>query len=129
MRLSMPLILILSLSPSRYACIYLCTFLLLFQRSFNFFTVCLKSSLFLLTILYGQEEEFRPVSRVPQGGYGAYNAYISAATRYAALGAPTLYDHPGPVYGSMHLLKHACGVLHCLSTQLSLCFLFCCNVG
>lgn len=39
----------------------------------------------------------------PQGAYGAYNAYISAATRYAALGAPTLYDHPphpGPVYGS-----------------------------
>ncbi|MBA0715790.1 hypothetical protein Golax_014673 [Gossypium laxum] len=34
-----------------------------------------------------------------QGGYGAYNAYISAATRYAAVGAPTLYDHPGPMYG------------------------------
>ncbi|KAG0447434.1 hypothetical protein HPP92_028319 [Vanilla planifolia] len=31
-------------------------------------------------------------------GYGAYNAYISAATRYAALGAPTLYDHPS-AYG------------------------------
>ncbi|XP_034690441.1 RNA-binding protein Musashi homolog 1 [Vitis riparia] len=46
-----------------------------------------------------KEEEFRPVSRVPQGGYGAYNAYITAATRYAALGAPTLYDHPGSVYG------------------------------
>lgn len=33
------------------------------------------------------------------GGYGAYNAYISAATRYAALGAPTLYDHPSQYYG------------------------------
>lgn len=38
-------------------------------------------------------------SRVPQGGYGAYDAYISAATRYAALGAPTLYDPPGSMYG------------------------------
>lgn len=37
------------------------------------------------------------------GGYGAYNAYISAATRYAALGAPTLYDHPGSFYGSKYL--------------------------
>ncbi|XP_028103533.1 heterogeneous nuclear ribonucleoprotein 1-like isoform X2 [Camellia sinensis] len=52
-----------------------------------------------------KEEEFRPmnrvapISRVTQGGYGAYNAYITAATTYAALGAPTLYDHPGPVYG------------------------------
>ncbi|WOL12889.1 hypothetical protein Cni_G21657 [Canna indica] len=36
-----------------------------------------------------------PSSRMAQGGYGAYNAYISAATRYAALGAPTLYDHFG----------------------------------
>lgn len=34
-----------------------------------------------------------------QGGYGAYNAYISAATRYGALGAPTLYDQP-TFYGS-----------------------------
>jgi RNA-binding protein Musashi len=41
-----------------------------------------------------------------QGGYGAYNAYISAATRYAALGAPTLYDHPAPVYGSKYLRKY-----------------------
>lgn len=40
-------------------------------------------------------------SRMAQGGYGAYNAYISAATRYAALGAPTLYDHFGSAYGSM----------------------------
>ncbi|KAM7507106.1 hypothetical protein LguiA_017559 [Lonicera macranthoides] len=48
-----------------------------------------------------KEEEFRPVSRMPPqgGGYGAYNAYITAATRYAALGAPTLYDRPGPIYG------------------------------
>ncbi|XP_028760489.1 heterogeneous nuclear ribonucleoprotein A/B-like [Neltuma alba] len=47
-----------------------------------------------------KEDDFRPIGRMSQGGYGAYNAYISAATRYAALGAPTLYDHPGPVYGS-----------------------------
>ncbi|XP_038722316.1 heterogeneous nuclear ribonucleoprotein 1 [Tripterygium wilfordii] len=46
-----------------------------------------------------KEDDFRPVSRMPQGGYGAYNTYISAATRYAALGAPTLYDHPGSVFG------------------------------
>lgn len=79
-----------------------------------------------------KEDDFRPVSRMPQGGggygsggggygggsgggygggsgggygsgsgggYGAYNAYISAATRYAALGAPTLYDHPSSIYG------------------------------
>ncbi|PKA63775.1 Heterogeneous nuclear ribonucleoprotein 1 [Apostasia shenzhenica] len=45
-----------------------------------------------------KEEDVRFPSRMPQGGYGAYNAYITAATRYAALGAPTLYDHPGP-YG------------------------------
>lgn len=48
-----------------------------------------------------QDEDVRyPPSRPSQGGYGAYNAYISAATRYAALGAPTLYDHPGSAYGS-----------------------------
>ncbi|KAF5752901.1 hypothetical protein HS088_TW01G00819 [Tripterygium wilfordii] len=41
------------------------------------------------------EDDFRPVSRMSQGGYGADNAYLSAATRYAALDAPTLYDHPG----------------------------------
>lgn len=35
-----------------------------------------------------------------QGGYGAYNAYISATT--VALGAPTLYDHPSSIYGSKH---------------------------
>ncbi|KAK7309215.1 hypothetical protein RJT34_05756 [Clitoria ternatea] len=46
-----------------------------------------------------KEDDYKPIGRVPQGGYGAYNAYISAATRYAALGAPTLYDHPGPIYG------------------------------
>lgn len=49
-----------------------------------------------------KDEDFKPIgsSRMPpQGGYGAYNAYISAATRYAALGTPTLYDHPGPIYG------------------------------
>ncbi|XP_052196047.1 uncharacterized protein LOC127803670 [Diospyros lotus] len=46
-----------------------------------------------------KEEDFRPVSRMTQGGYGAYNAYINAATTYAALGAPTLYDHPGSMYG------------------------------
>ncbi|KAJ6378565.1 hypothetical protein OIU78_028743 [Salix suchowensis] len=43
--------------------------------------------------------DLRPTGRMAPGGYGAYNAYISAATRYAALGAPTLYDHPGPFYG------------------------------
>eukprot|EP00262_Sarcandra_glabra_P019860 TRINITY_DN7710_c0_g2_i1.p1 TRINITY_DN7710_c0_g2~~TRINITY_DN7710_c0_g2_i1.p1 ORF type:complete len:362 (-),score=67.37 TRINITY_DN7710_c0_g2_i1:80-1165(-) len=46
-----------------------------------------------------KDEEFRQPSRVAQGGYGAYNAYITAATRYAALGAPTLYDHPSSLYG------------------------------
>ncbi|KDO79203.1 hypothetical protein CISIN_1g026534mg [Citrus sinensis] len=46
-----------------------------------------------------KEDDFRPVGRMSHGGYGAYNAYISAATRYAALGAPTLYDHPGSFYG------------------------------
>ena len=49
-----------------------------------------------------QDDDFKPIGRMSQGGYGAYNAYISAATRYAALGAPTLYDHPGPIYGSKH---------------------------
>lgn len=63
---------------------------------------------------------------MPQGGYGAYNAYINAATRYAALGAPTLYDHPGPVYGSKHLL-HA-DLLHCLLTIVSI-FLIMLHVG
>ncbi|KAG6511688.1 hypothetical protein ZIOFF_029765 [Zingiber officinale] len=42
-----------------------------------------------------RNDEVRYPSRAPQSGYGAYNAYISAATRYAALGAPTLYDHFG----------------------------------
>lgn len=46
-----------------------------------------------------KDEDMRYPSRVAQGGYGAYNAYITAATRYAALGAPTLYDHPGSAYG------------------------------
>ncbi|KAJ6798355.1 heterogeneous nuclear ribonucleoprotein 1 [Iris pallida] len=46
-----------------------------------------------------KDEESRYPRRVSQGGYGAYNAYISAATRYAALGAPTLYDHPSSAYG------------------------------
>ncbi|KAJ0039707.1 hypothetical protein Pint_28043 [Pistacia integerrima] len=45
------------------------------------------------------EDDFRPVGRMSHGGYGAYNAYISATTRYATLGAPTLYDHPGSFYG------------------------------
>ncbi|KAL5992841.1 hypothetical protein ACLOJK_013760 [Asimina triloba] len=48
-----------------------------------------------------KDEDFRHFSRASQGGYGAYNAYISAATRYAALGTPTLYDHPSTAYGSM----------------------------
>ncbi|XP_039020591.1 heterogeneous nuclear ribonucleoprotein 1-like isoform X1 [Hibiscus syriacus] len=46
-----------------------------------------------------KEDDFKPTVRMSQGGYGAYDAYISAATRYAAVGAPTLYDHPGPKYG------------------------------
>ncbi|XP_010531242.1 PREDICTED: RNA-binding protein Musashi homolog 2 [Tarenaya hassleriana] len=54
-----------------------------------------------------KEEDYRPVGRMPPpsggygapGGYGAYDAYITAATRYAALGAPTLYDHPASFYG------------------------------
>ncbi|KEH27526.1 RNA-binding (RRM/RBD/RNP motif) family protein [Medicago truncatula] len=47
-----------------------------------------------------KEDDVKPTGRMSQGGgYGAYNAYISTATRYAALGAPTLYDHPGPIYG------------------------------
>lgn len=61
-----------------------------------------------------QEDEFRPVSRMPQGvggGYGAYNSYISGATRYAAAGAPTLYDHPGPMPGSK-LKVHSCWCLN-----------------
>ncbi|KAH0459923.1 hypothetical protein IEQ34_010586 [Dendrobium chrysotoxum] len=44
-----------------------------------------------------EEDSRRPI-RMSQGGYGAYNAYISATTRYAVLGAPTLYDHPS-VFG------------------------------
>ncbi|XVF15550.1 hypothetical protein REPUB_Repub09cG0163800 [Reevesia pubescens] len=52
-----------------------------------------------LSLLLVQEDDFRPTGRMSQGGYGAYNAYISSATRYAALGAPTLYDHPGSMYG------------------------------
>ncbi|GLT50149.1 hypothetical protein SLA2020_236560 [Shorea laevis] len=46
-----------------------------------------------------KEDDFRPIGKMAQVGYGAFNPYFSAATRYAALGAPTLYDHPGPVYG------------------------------
>ncbi|OEL26233.1 Heterogeneous nuclear ribonucleoprotein 1 [Dichanthelium oligosanthes] len=47
-----------------------------------------------------EDARYPPSRAAPsQGGYGAYNAYISAATRYAALGAPTLYDHPGSAYG------------------------------
>ncbi|XP_020104678.1 heterogeneous nuclear ribonucleoprotein A/B isoform X2 [Ananas comosus] len=45
-----------------------------------------------------KDDDMRYPSRVVQGGYGAYNAYITAATRYAALGTPTLYDHPGSAY-------------------------------
>ncbi|CAL9164763.1 uncharacterized protein LOC135666475 [Musa acuminata AAA Group] len=46
-----------------------------------------------------RNDDMRYPSRMAQGGYGAYNAYISAATRYAALGAPTLYDQFGSAYG------------------------------
>ncbi|BAF17293.2 Os05g0376000 [Oryza sativa Japonica Group] len=52
-------------------------------------------------LAYRKDEDVRhPPRRVVQGGYGAYNAYITAATRYAALGTPTSYDHPGPAYGN-----------------------------
>ncbi|KAL8105920.1 hypothetical protein AgCh_029652 [Apium graveolens] len=47
-----------------------------------------------------QEEESRPVSRVLQGGYGAYSPYITSAIRYPDLGAPTMYDRPGSMYSS-----------------------------
>ncbi|KAM3403712.1 hypothetical protein ACQJBY_007063 [Aegilops geniculata] len=55
-----------------------------------------------------QDEEVRHPPRrgggaQGEGGYGSYNAYITAATRYAALGVPTLYDHPGPAYGRGYL--------------------------
>jgi RNA-binding protein Musashi len=50
-----------------------------------------------------KEDDTRYPSRAFQGGYGAYSAYISAATRYAALGAPTLYDHPGSPFGRSFL--------------------------
>lgn len=46
-----------------------------------------------------ERERMPPHQHLPHqqgGGYGAYNAYITAATRYAALGAPTMYDHPPP---------------------------------
>ncbi|KAK2357109.1 hypothetical protein P8452_71621 [Trifolium repens] len=48
-----------------------------------------------------KEDDFKPIgrTRTSQGGYGAYNPYSSAPTRYAALGAPTMYDHPGSIYG------------------------------
>lgn len=46
-----------------------------------------------------KDEEPKFQSRAPQsGGYGAYNSYISTATRYGALGAPTLYDLPPQAY-------------------------------
>ncbi|PNY07500.1 RNA recognition motif-containing protein, partial [Trifolium pratense] len=55
-----------------------------------------------ITDLYmPKEDDFKPIgrTRTTQGGYGAYNPYSSAPTRYAALGAPTMYDHPGSIYG------------------------------
>ncbi|KAG6768092.1 hypothetical protein POTOM_026989 [Populus tomentosa] len=58
-----------------------------------------KAIVVVVILLAIEEDDFRPNGRMAPGGYGAYNAYISAATRYAALGAPTLYDHPGPFYG------------------------------
>ncbi|KAL8168283.1 LOW QUALITY PROTEIN: hypothetical protein V2J09_009782 [Rumex salicifolius] len=55
------------------------------------------------------DDDYRPHNSsrggAAQGGYGAYNAYISAATRYAAIGAPTLYDHPGSMYGRGDLAR------------------------
>lgn len=61
--------------------------------------------------------------RMAQGGYGAYNAYISAATRYAAAGAPTLYDHPGSSYESklheVHLHLQSDYFMHPFTSLLS----------
>uniref|UniRef100_A0A0D6R6Q5 RRM domain-containing protein n=1 Tax=Araucaria cunninghamii TaxID=56994 RepID=A0A0D6R6Q5_ARACU len=55
-----------------------------------------------------KEESTKNWEKPVMGGYGAYNAYISAATRYRALGSTTLYDQPssrfiddyGSSYGS-----------------------------
>uniref|UniRef100_A0A161XZA6 RRM domain-containing protein n=1 Tax=Daucus carota subsp. sativus TaxID=79200 RepID=A0A161XZA6_DAUCS len=61
--------------------------------------------------------DFKPVCRVPQGRYGAYNSYIFA-TRYAALGAPTMYDRPDSMYSS----KPTYDVYSCIQ-----CCLWACN--
>ncbi|KAH9296431.1 hypothetical protein KI387_040019, partial [Taxus chinensis] len=41
-----------------------------------------------------KEESSKQWEKQVSGGYGAYNAYINAATRYGALGSTTLYDQP-----------------------------------
>lgn len=48
-----------------------------------------------------KEDDFKPIgrTRTPQLGYSAYSTYIPASTRYAALGAPTMYDRPSSIYG------------------------------
>ncbi|GLJ49608.1 hypothetical protein SUGI_1052480 [Cryptomeria japonica] len=41
-----------------------------------------------------KEESSKQWEKPVSGGYGAYNAYINATTRYGALGSTTLYDQP-----------------------------------
>ncbi|XP_004509139.1 heterogeneous nuclear ribonucleoprotein 1-like [Cicer arietinum] len=60
-----------------------------------------------------KEDDFKPIgrtrTRTSQAGYGAYNSYISASTtRYAALGAPTLYDYPSSIYGRGEPVRGMC---------------------
>lgn len=60
-----------------------------------------------------QDDDIKPIGRMSREvGNGAYNAYIPTATRYAALGAPTLYDRPGPIYGSKQgsIIIHYCSI-------------------
>lgn len=66
---------------------------------------CLFFLLLLISCIpFWQEDDFKPIgrTRTPQLGYSAYSTYIPASTRYAALGAPTMYDRPSSIYGSKH---------------------------
>ncbi|GAA0156720.1 hypothetical protein LIER_38329 [Lithospermum erythrorhizon] len=56
-----------------------------------------------------KEDDYKPINRAPQGGYGAYSAYINATTRYGAIGAPTLYDRQGSMYGSSQQFSRGMG--------------------
>lgn len=49
---------------------------------------------------------------MPQGRYGAYSSYITSATRYAALGAPTMYDRPGSMYSSKPAYDVQCSLIY-----------------